>query len=129
MNEFGKFMNRKLAEYHLKVGHVVTVTDFALLLGVHQGDLSHWLKGRRPPQTIQAIRKLAANPLIGPEVWKASGIMEPMPTDPVFERALRAMEALPSDLQEHYLESMEQDAEKNKEGQSRVGTGEFQFAS
>jgi transcriptional regulator with XRE-family HTH domain len=130
MNEFSNFMNRKFAEYQLAQNRRVTVTEFAELLNVNQGDLSHWLKGRRPPQTISIVRNLANNPLIGPEVWKATGMIDPMPEGAIYRRALEAFEALPDDvLRERFLAEMEQAARKNQEKRSNAGGQSFQFAA
>jgi len=112
-------MNRKITEYQAREERLITVTEYAELLGVHQGDLSHWLKGRRTPGE-KVVKKLAANPLIGPEVWEAAGII----TDPV----VAALNRLPDDLRRRYEAEIMRLADEQDNRQKTSG-GVVNFAT
>lgn len=101
--------NRKMA-YQMRLGHEVTVTDFAALLGVNQGDLSHWLRGNREPKSNDTIRKLADNPLVGPGIYSALGIIR-LP-DALLDRVVTNMEKLPPAIREKYAQEIEQAAKE-----------------
>lgn len=128
--KFKNFMTERFLAYERQLGRRVNISEFteAIGPGIYQGDVSYWLKGTRVPG-LTVVKRLAANPVIGPGVWEAASLIEPMPVNPLLRRSLAAMEKLPPGVQERLTEMIENRAREYQEKRREQANDDDQAGS
>lgn len=71
---FSEWLEQKYLVYQIEQSRRVTLGEFAEILGISQGLLSHYLKGIRKPR-IKTVHKLSE--VVGAEIYTILGYQRP----------------------------------------------------
>ncbi len=106
---FRSWLHRKFLEWQLSRGQASTISQFAAWLGVARPTLSAWMGGTREP--VGALVDQLAEKLADPEVYDILGLRRP---DPLLKRLIDLYDALPEEVREQIVDTMEGWARQNE---------------
>ena len=121
LDTFSSLCKRKHLEYCIKIGHFISQSDYAVLIGVQSATFSQWVTQNRTPQMkqLQILQKAW-----GYEVFEVLGLPWLIPDDPGLHRLVEKWGGW-SEKERQYLSNIADELSRKNIEESGVSSGEI----